>query len=317
MSGPSFQYSRAANVHDALIQASRPGTAFLAGGTDLLQLWKSGAMAPAGGRRHLAPAAGSCGIYRWTALVGGACPAERCRSHPDVTRYHPLIARRSWPAPADRYATWRRSAAICCSEPVARIFATRSLPATSESPAADAARLPARTAKQPCSAQARPASRPTPRIWPLRWRRWTPRSRCSERRASGASRCAISTACLRETPERDTNLAPGELITGVHVPNATRFAGSLDLSQSSRSCVVRIRRRIGGRGVAVENGRIVEARLAAGGVAPLPWRLTGVKRHWSAAHRTPKPSPPPAIWPSSTPGRSPTTDSRSRCCAMP
>ncbi len=58
MSGPSFQYSRAANVHDALIQASRPGTAFLAGGTDLLQLWKSGAMAPAGGRRHLAPAAG-------------------------------------------------------------------------------------------------------------------------------------------------------------------------------------------------------------------------------------------------------------------
>src|ERR1700739_2931770 len=46
MSGPSFQYSRAASVQDALIQASRPGTAFLAGGTDLLQLWKVGAMAP-------------------------------------------------------------------------------------------------------------------------------------------------------------------------------------------------------------------------------------------------------------------------------
>src|ERR1700686_5343632 len=47
MSGPSFQYSRATSAHDAVIQASRPGTAFLAGETDLLQLWKAGAMAPA------------------------------------------------------------------------------------------------------------------------------------------------------------------------------------------------------------------------------------------------------------------------------
>ena len=47
MSGPSFQYGRATNVPDALIRASKPGTAFLAGGTDLLQLWKSGAMTPA------------------------------------------------------------------------------------------------------------------------------------------------------------------------------------------------------------------------------------------------------------------------------
>ena len=47
MSGHSFQYGRAADVHDARIQASKPGAAFLAGGTDLLQLWKSGAMSPA------------------------------------------------------------------------------------------------------------------------------------------------------------------------------------------------------------------------------------------------------------------------------
>ncbi len=34
MSGHSFQYGRAANIYDARIQASKPGTAFLAGGTD-------------------------------------------------------------------------------------------------------------------------------------------------------------------------------------------------------------------------------------------------------------------------------------------
>src|SRR5260370_7400415 len=48
MSGPSFQYGRAANVHDALIPASKPGPAYLAGGTDLLHLGKAAVIAPTG-----------------------------------------------------------------------------------------------------------------------------------------------------------------------------------------------------------------------------------------------------------------------------
>ena len=76
-----------------------------------------------------------------------------------------------------------------------------------------------------------------------------------------------------ETPEHDTNLAPGELITGVHVPNANRFAGC--------STYLKIRDRASfefaivsvAAALQIENGKIVGARLAAGGVAPLPWRL--------------------------------------------
>ena len=76
-----------------------------------------------------------------------------------------------------------------------------------------------------------------------------------------------------ETPERDTNLAPGDLITAVHVPNATRF--------SARSTYLKVRDRASfefaivsvAAALQIENGRIVEAKLAAGGVAPLPWRL--------------------------------------------
>jgi len=48
MKSSSFQYSRAADVSDAFIQGSRSGAAYVAGGTDLLQLWKAGAMAPEG-----------------------------------------------------------------------------------------------------------------------------------------------------------------------------------------------------------------------------------------------------------------------------
>lgn len=47
MSGSSFHYARAESVADALAQGARPGTAFLAGGTDLMQLWKAGIQAPA------------------------------------------------------------------------------------------------------------------------------------------------------------------------------------------------------------------------------------------------------------------------------
>jgi xanthine dehydrogenase YagS FAD-binding subunit len=76
------------------------------------------------------------------------------------------------------------------------------------------------------------------------------------------------------TPERETNLTAGELVTGIHIPNASRFA--------ARSTYLKVRDRASfefavvsvAAVLHVENGRIVEAGLTAGGVAPLPWRLT-------------------------------------------
>lgn len=45
MSG--FSYQRAGTAADALRHAALPGSAFIAGGTDVLQLWKLGVQAPA------------------------------------------------------------------------------------------------------------------------------------------------------------------------------------------------------------------------------------------------------------------------------
>ncbi|HET6970885.1 MAG TPA: FAD binding domain-containing protein, partial [Phenylobacterium sp.] len=47
MSGPAFRYARAADAAGALALGSEPGAAFVAGGTDLLQLWKVGVATPA------------------------------------------------------------------------------------------------------------------------------------------------------------------------------------------------------------------------------------------------------------------------------
>jgi xanthine dehydrogenase YagS FAD-binding subunit len=77
-----------------------------------------------------------------------------------------------------------------------------------------------------------------------------------------------------DAPWDDTMLAPGELITAVHVSGAERFA--------ARSTYLKVRDRAAfefavvsvAAALEVEGGVIVEARLAAGGVAPRPWRLT-------------------------------------------
>ena len=197
MSGGSFQYTRAADLDDARIQASKPGAVVLAGGTDLLQLWKSGAMTPVAvvdiSRLPLA----RCGIQRWPTRVGRDWPGSAMwLTHPDVSAIS-SVDRGGDPGQRQRadpqYGDGRRQSVAANALPVF------SQPAACLQQAKARQRMwrdcPARAATQRCSAQTRHASRHMPRTWPLRLSHWTPRSRCSGQRVSGASRCAISTGC--------------------------------------------------------------------------------------------------------------------------
>ncbi len=237
MSGHSFQYGRAANIYDARIQASKPGTAFLAGGTDLLQLWKSGAMTPAAVVDISRLPLGDVEFTDGQLSLGALARLSDMATHPDVTRYHPLIAEAILASASGQIRNMATVGGNLLQRTRCPYFATNSLPATKGSPAADVARFPARTANQLCSVQARYASRRMPRIWPLRWRHLMPRSKCSDRRASGVSRCAIYTGCPvrrrsakqishRETHHRRSRAERNSLLC------------LLDLSQGSRSCVV-------------------------------------------------------------------------------
>jgi xanthine dehydrogenase YagS FAD-binding subunit len=75
-----------------------------------------------------------------------------------------------------------------------------------------------------------------------------------------------------DTPERETNLEPGELITAIVIP-ASPIA--------RRSHYLKVRERASYEfalvsaavAVEVDGGRIRQARVALGGVAPRPWRL--------------------------------------------
>src|ERR1700744_6246896 len=92
MSGGSFQYTRAADLDDARFQASKPGAVVLAGGTDLLQLWKSGAMTPVAvvdiSRLPLTDVEFSDGQL----ALGATARLSDVADHPDWALCHPLIA---------------------------------------------------------------------------------------------------------------------------------------------------------------------------------------------------------------------------------
>ena len=273
MSGASFQYGRAANLQDALIQASRPGTAFLAGGTDLLQLWKSGAIAPAAvvdiSRLPLA----AVEFIDGQLSLGALALLSDVATHPDVTRYHPLIAQAILASASGQIRNMATVGGNLLQRTRCPYFRNQQLACNKRKPRSGCGAL---------SGESRQAA--LFGTSPL----------CV---ASHASDLAVALAALDgevevlgaegarrfplrdlyrlpdATPERDTNLAPGELITAVHVPNAARLA--------SCSTYLKIRDRASfefavvsvAAALKIEHGTIVAAKLAAGGVAPLPWRL--------------------------------------------
>ena len=79
-----------------------------------------------------------------------------------------------------------------------------------------------------------------------------------------------------DTPEIETILQPGDMIVAITVPNS---------EAARKSTYVKVRDRTSyafalvsaAVGLDIADGRIREARIALGGVAPMPWRLTQVE----------------------------------------
>ncbi len=110
-----------------------------------------------------------------------------------------------------------------------------------------------------------------------------------------------------ETPERETALAPGELIVALRLPaEAARF------SANARYLKVRERTSFAfalvsaAAALDLEHGRIAEARLALGAVAAKPWRVAEAEANCSSGRcRTARSSraPPRPHWPVPRPRR--------------
>ena len=133
----------------------------------------------------------------------------------------------------------------------------------------------------------------------------------------GDSRFAVADFFRRpgNTPDREQDLRKGELITAVEIPALAEAAGRL--SEGARPAVLRVRPHLGGRRAARRGGVIREAKVAAGGVGTVPWRLPAVERHLVGERRPRSCGAPPPRRRPTAPGRWRTTGSRSSCSSAP
>jgi len=273
MSGPSFRYLRATGLTNALSEGGRQGTAYLAGGTDLLPLWKAGLTTA----QEVIDISGlelaNISHDGNTFVLGALARLSDVSAHPEVKTHLPLICDAilaSGSGQVRNLATvggnllqrtrcpYFRDLALACNKRdsgsgcgarhgenrhAALFGGTTACVATHASDLAVA--LAAFNAEIIVSSAAGERWLPLADLYPLP---------------------DTSTA-------PDSSLADGDIITAIRIHHAERFA--------PRSTYLKIRDRASfefavvsvAAALRIEDGVIAEARLAAGGVAPLPWRL--------------------------------------------
>ena len=264
-------------------RGGRDGAAFIAGGTDLMQLMKEGAAAPRrlvdiNGLPCTEISVGGRGL-RLGALARMSDVAddpERARALPGDRR------RRCWRARRRRSATWPRSAATCCSAPAAPTSATAAMPCNKRAPGTGCSALEGDHRLHAIFGGSEHCVATHPSDLAVALVALDAVVQVEGPAAGGGSRSGSSTALPGDTPERDTVLEPGELIIAVEVP-ASAAARAVALSQDPRPGVVRVRARVGGGGPRRRRTEPIRAaRLAAGGVGTKPWRLQRRRRRCRA-----------------------------------
>lgn len=270
-----FEYLRPTSVEEAVAAASRPGAAYLAGGTNLLDLMKIGAAGPETlvdvtrlpGLGLIEPAAD--GGLRIGAMVGNA---ELAR---DATM------RRDYPMVVEALLSGA-SGQLRNMATVGGNLLQRTRCAWFQTPEAACGR---RDAGAGCDARAQAGRSHAVLGWSERCVAVNPSDFCAPLAALDAVVEIVGPDGPRETPLRElhrlpgdaphveTTLAPGELIVALRLPGSA--AGFAPFSR-----YLKVRERTSyafalvsaAAALKVEGGAISEARLALGGVAARPWR---------------------------------------------
>lgn len=272
MSGTAFNYLRPADLAGALAAGAEPGAAYIAGGTDLMPLWKARAEAPSRVVDISRLPLDGIGLERGGRLrLGALTRLSDAAAHPAVTGGWPLIAEAIAASASGQVRNMGTVGGVLLQRTRCAYFRNAALPCNKRTPGSGCG---ARTGENRGQAifgasDACCATHPSDLAVAL-----------------SALDAEIEVMSPDETrripvgelhrlpgdaPERDTVLAPGELIAAVEVPacagaRATylkvRDRASFEFAVVSVAAVMR-----------VEAGRIAHLRLVAGGVAPRPWRL--------------------------------------------
>ena len=271
----NFTLANAATLDAAFAAAQQPDAKFIAGGTDLLQLMKDEVERP----QRLVDLDGlpldQFSIGDDGARIGALVKMSDLADNPDLRRRYPVIAEALLASASPqvrnmatiggnllqrtRCGYFRDTGVAACNKrrPGSGCSATRLQP-------------------PPCGAR---RQRLLYRDAPLRPRGCARRARCGGR---------INEFYLVPggTPERETVLRPGDLITAILVPPP---------GMGERSHYLKLRDRASFEfalvsaavAIALDDGRIRAARIAVGGVGTKPWRLPNVEAALAGAAVTP------------------------------
>jgi len=273
MTSPPFRYARPSSLADALAAAALPGAMVLAGGTDLLPLWKGAIVAPEQvvdiSRLALRT------ITRTDAglELGALARLSDVASDAGVIGRYGLIASAIGNSASGQIRNMATVGGNLLQRTRCAYFRSADLPCNKRQPGSGCGALSgeARQAALFGASEACVATHPSDLAVALA----ALDAEVVVAATSGERRVPLDRfyRLPANAPQMDTTLSHGELIKAVFVPDAARFAGRTSFLKvrdraSFEFAVVAVAATL-----RVEVGVIKEARLAAGGVAPMPWRL--------------------------------------------
>jgi xanthine dehydrogenase YagS FAD-binding subunit len=277
----TFEYVRPASVSDAVAAAAQPGAAYLAAGTNLLDLMKGGIARP----DRLVDVTHLPGLDRIERLADGSLRIGALVRNADLA-HDPDFAK-SYPAIAEALLSGA-SAQLRNAATVGGNLLQRTRCAYFYD---TASRCNKRTPGSGCDARLGENRMHAVLGWSEACIATHPSDFCVPLVAFDAVVEIEGKAGRREvaledfhrlpgaTPERDSALEPGELIVAVRLPAVARdFAGHARYLKVRERTSYAFAVVSAAAAVRIDAGKIADARLALGGVAAKPWRTRAAEK---------------------------------------
>jgi xanthine dehydrogenase YagS FAD-binding subunit len=260
-----FSYSRANSESDAMRLASLPGAAFIAGGTDFLQLWKSGIEVPESVVDIARLPFDRIDVADDVITIGALARLSDVAAHQTIRHELPGLADALLASASPQVRNMATVGGNLMQRTRCVYFRGDGFPCNKRAPGSGCSALLGENRLHAIlgASDACVATHPSDLAVALV-------ALGASVRLSGDRRVPVEDFFLLpgDTPERETVLARGELIVSVEVPRPRRDARSAYLKLRDRAS---FEFAVVSAAVVVDDRRLI--RLAAGGVGTKPWRL--------------------------------------------
>jgi xanthine dehydrogenase YagS FAD-binding subunit len=279
MTGPMFGYRRAAEVADAVLRAGAPGAMYLAGGTDLLQLWKSGVASPQEivdiSRLPLQAVAET----RDGLSIGALAKLSDIERHPIIRRQYPLVAQAIEAGASGQVRNMATIGGNLLQRTRCAYFRGGPIyPCNKRAPGSGCAGIGGDDRSLAVLGTSHACIATSPGDWPVALLAFD--ASIDVAGPAGERTVALADFYLEpgDTPDQEYTLAPDELILRIRVPVTPAGRGSAYLKIRDRESYAFALASAAVGLTFSADGSVGECRIALGGVATRPWRAPAAEQ---------------------------------------